>query len=200
MAQGGARRGMNFAGFNPRLICVAGAESTGKSWLAQRLADHFGCTAVPEYGRDYCLIHGNDISMAELVHIGETQERMIREALEDARRGAQPFVIVDTDALVTAVWADMMFGARDPWFAAPRIVADLHLVTANDIAWERDSIRVYGADAERDRFRALLVAEIERQDGRSAEVHGQGPVRVASALAAITRAFPEAATAANGAG
>ena len=80
------------------------------------------------------------------------------------------------------------------------IVADLHLVTANDIPWERDSIRFYGADAERDRFRALLVAEIARQGGHQAEVRGEGPARIACALDAITRAFPEAATAANGAG
>jgi nicotinamide riboside kinase len=184
----------------PRLICVAGAESTGKSWLAQRLADHFGWTAVPEYGRDYCLIHGNDISMAELVHIGETQERMMREAVADAARAGQSFVIADTDALVTAIWADMMFGVRDDWFAGPRIVADLHLVTANDIPWERDSIRVYGADVERDRFRGLLVGEIERHGGRRVEVRGEGPARIASALDAITHAFPEAARAANGAG
>ena len=184
----------------PRLICVAGAESTGKSWLAQRLADHFGCTAVPEYGREYCLIHGNDISMAELVHIGERQEEMIREAMADALRARLPFVIADTDALVTAVWADMMFGARDDWFAGERIVADLHLVTANDIPWERDSIRVYGAQSERDQFRALLIDEIDRQHGQRADVQGEGPVRIASALDAITHAFPDGASAANGAG
>ena len=35
-------------------ICLHGPESTGKSTLATRLAAHFGCEVVPEYGRAYC--------------------------------------------------------------------------------------------------------------------------------------------------
>ncbi len=171
----------------PRLICIAGAESTGKSWLAQRLADHLGCTAVREYGRDYCLAHGNAVSMEELVHIGQQQERLLADALGAAARAGESYVIADTDALVTAVWADMMYGWRDPWFAGDRLVADLYLVTANDIAWERDAIRVYGADEDRQRFRNLLVAEIVARGGRVAEIPGEGAARFANALAAIER-------------
>lgn len=174
----------------PRLICIAGAESTGKSWLAQRLADHLGCTAVREYGRDYCLAHGNAVSMDELVHIGREQERLIAEAMAAAARAGDAYVIADTDALVTAVWADMMYGWRDPWFAGDRIVADCHLVTANDIAWERDAIRVYGADDDRQRFRTLLLAEIAARGGHAMDITGEGPVRFANALAAIQRLEP----------
>lgn len=174
----------------PRLICVAGAESTGKSWLAQRLADHLGCTAVREYGRDYCIAHGNAVSMDELVHIGREQERLIAEAMAAAARAGDRWVIADTDALVTAVWADMMYGWRDPWFAGERIIADLHLVTANDIRWERDTIRVYGADDDRQRFRSLIIAQIEARGGRWADIGGEGPARFANALAAIERMEP----------
>lgn len=174
----------------PRLICIAGAESTGKSWLAQRLADHLGCTAVREYGRDYCLAHGNAVTMDELVHIGREQERLIADALATAARAGESTVIADTDALVTAVWADMMYGWRDPWFAGDRIVADLHLVTLNDIAWERDAIRVYSADEDRQRFRSLLLAEIAARGGRAADIGGEGAVRFGNALAAIERMEP----------
>lgn len=176
----------------PRLICIAGAESTGKSWLAQRLADHLGCTAVREYGRDYCLSHGNAVSMDELVHIGREQEDLIEEAMTTATRAGDAFVITDTDALVTAVWADMMYGWRDPWFSGQRILADLHLVTANDVAWERDAIRVYGADEDRLRFRSLLLAEIAARGGRAVTIGGEGPVRFANALAAIGPMAPAA--------
>jgi NadR type nicotinamide-nucleotide adenylyltransferase len=190
-----ARSGKNacmMADHAPRLICIAGAESTGKSWLAQRLADHLGCTAVREYGRDYCLAHGNAVSMEELVHIGQQQERLLADALDAAAGAGESYVIADTDALVTAVWADMMYGWRDPWFAGDRLVADLHLVTANDIAWERDAIRVYGADEDRQRFRNLLVAEIAARGGRVAEIPGEGAARFANALAAIERMEPAA--------
>ena len=177
-------------GAAPRLICIAGAESTGKSWLAQRLADHFGCTAVREFGRDYCLAHGNAVSMDELVHIGKEQERLIAEAVAAATRAGDAYVIADTDALVTAVWADMMYGWRDPWFAGDRIIADLYLVTVNDVAWERDAIRVYGADEDRQRFRSLLLAEIAERGGHAVDIGGEGGARFANALAAIHRMEP----------
>ena len=34
-------------------VCLHGAESTGKSTLARKLAARFACPAVPEYGRTY---------------------------------------------------------------------------------------------------------------------------------------------------
>ena len=57
-------------------ICLHGPESTGKSTLATRLAAHFGCEVVPEYGRAYCEANGTDIDMAALVHIARTQNTM----------------------------------------------------------------------------------------------------------------------------
>ncbi len=36
-----------------RRVCVLGAESTGTTTLARALADHYGTTWVPEYGRDH---------------------------------------------------------------------------------------------------------------------------------------------------
>lgn len=37
----------------PARVCIVGAESTGKTVLAQNLAKHFNTEWVPEYGRDY---------------------------------------------------------------------------------------------------------------------------------------------------
>ena len=34
-------------------VAIVGAESTGKTTLAQQLAEHFGTVWVPEYGREY---------------------------------------------------------------------------------------------------------------------------------------------------
>ena len=144
----------------PRLICIAGAESTGKSWLAQRLADHLGCTAVREYGRDYCLAHGNAVSMDELVHIGREQERLIADALSAAARAGETAVSADTDALVTAVWADMMYGWRDPWFAGDRIVAD-HGLELNGGGWDGHRLQVGVAPRNANRIGLVRVPRTE---------------------------------------
>ena len=96
------------------VICLHGPESVGKSVLAAALAAHFHTDAVPEYGRDYCAEHGTDLTMADLLTIAQVQTDLIAKARARAGR----LVIADTDALMTAVWADMMLGRRDPWFGA----------------------------------------------------------------------------------
>ena len=95
-------------------ICLHGPESTGKSTLIEQLAARFGTIFVPEYGRTFAETHGTDFSMADLVEIAQTHDAMTQAALAT---GADP-LFLDTDPLMTAVWADMLFGARDPWFDA----------------------------------------------------------------------------------
>jgi nicotinamide riboside kinase len=75
------RQAQGYGEFMKR-ICLHGPESTGKSTLATRLAAHFGCEVVPEYGRAYCEAHGTDIGMAELVHTA--RRRRVAQSL--ARR------------------------------------------------------------------------------------------------------------------
>ena len=93
-----------------RTICLHGAESTGKTVLAGRLAAHFGTELVPEYGRIWAETHGTDFSMADLVAIARTHDAMTRAALD---RSTAP-VILDTDPLMTAVWADMLSAGAIP--------------------------------------------------------------------------------------
>jgi NadR type nicotinamide-nucleotide adenylyltransferase len=155
-------------------ICLHGPESTGKSTLATRLAAHFGCEVAPEYGRAYCEDHGTDISMAELLHIAQTQDAMNRAA---AARGTG-YTIFDTDPLITAVWAEMMFGARDRWFDA----FDLYLLLDIDLPFVDDGLRVYAGADERKRFFDLCKAELDARGVRYAVVRGE---RFEAALAAI---------------
>jgi NadR type nicotinamide-nucleotide adenylyltransferase len=162
-------------------ICLHGPESTGKSTLAIRLAAHFGCEVVPEYGRAYCEAHGTDIGMAELVHIAQTQDSMNRAAA--ARDG--DIVLFDTDPLITAVWAEMMFGARDPWFNGFTGFADLYLLLDIDLPFVDDGLRVYAAPEQRRHFFDLCKAELETCNVRYALICGEGDIRLSAALEAI---------------
>jgi NadR type nicotinamide-nucleotide adenylyltransferase len=162
-------------------ICLHGPESTGKSTLAIQLAAHLGCEIVPEYGRAYCESHGTDIDMAALVHIAAVQDQMNRDAA--ARGGA--WAIFDTDSLITAVWADMMFQARDPWFHGAPPTADLYLLLDIDLPFVDDGLRVYANPADRKHFFDLSRAELERQGVRYGLVQGKGEARFAAALAVI---------------
>ncbi|HEX8241032.1 MAG TPA: AAA family ATPase [Allosphingosinicella sp.] len=167
-----------------RTICLHGAESTGKSWLAPRLARHFGTAFVPEYGRTWCETFGTDLAMADLVAIARTHEAMTQAALRQCDRR----LILDTDPLMTAVWADMLLGERDPWFESWNAVADLYLLLDTDLPWRDDGTRLFGSDADRGRFQALAEAELERRGVRWARVAGEGEARFLNALAAIQAA------------
>jgi NadR type nicotinamide-nucleotide adenylyltransferase len=162
-------------------ICLHGPESTGKSTLGTRLAAHFGCEIVPEYGRAYCEANGTDIDMAALVHIAKTQDAMNHAAA--ARDGA--LVLFDTDPLITTVWAEMMFAARDPWFAGFASPADLYLLLDIDLPFVDDGLRVYSGAADRQHFFDLCKAELDVRGVDYVRITGIGDARFQMALAAI---------------
>lgn len=164
-----------------RTICLHGPESVGKSVLATQLADALGGELVGEYGRDYCDTHGTDLAMADLLEIARVQTELVAAARARAAR----WVITDTDALMTAVWADMMLGARDPWFEAFDETADLYLLLDIDLPFVDDGLRLYGGAEERRRFFDLCRAELERRAVAWTLISGSGEARLENALAAI---------------
>lgn len=168
----------------PRTICLHGPESTGKSTLAPALAAHFGGVVIDEYGRAYAEANGTDFTMADLVSIAVEHDRQARAALA---AGADP-LILDTDPLMTEVWAEMLFGARDPWFDAWAGTADLYLLLDIDLPWVEDGTRMFGTVAARRRFFELSRAALARRGVRWALVGGQGAARAANAIAAVAGA------------
>jgi NadR type nicotinamide-nucleotide adenylyltransferase len=173
-----------------RTICLHGPESTGKTVLAtalsQHLADDLGAVEiVGEYGRDWCEENGTTTSMADLVVIATEQERRITAAIARAEAAGRDWVILDTDAVLTAVWAEMLHGGQDPAFAQLTHTADLYLVPDIDLPWVEDGVRYLGQTDDRRRFMDKALAELDRRGLPYAMVRGQGEVRVANALAAV---------------
>lgn len=169
-----------------RTICLHGPESTGKSTIAPRLAAHLGGEVVDEYGRTYAEANGTDFSMADLVAIAKGHDAETKAAIA---RGVDP-AILDTDPLMTAVWADMLFGRRDAWFDTWQGTADLYLLFDIDLPWVDDGTRMFGTTEARQRFFDLSKAELERRGVRWALVSGAGEDRWRSVLAGLGGLFP----------
>lgn len=161
-------------------VCLHGAESTGKSVLAQRL----GLPWVPEYGRAYAETHGTDFTMADLLAIAAGQDAAMKAAA-----AARPDVLIlDTDPLMTAAWAAMLFGeVPDELLRYDK--ADLYLLFAPDTPWVEDGTRFFGTSEARARFAALAEEMLVRAGVPFERISGDWDTREAQVRAAISRAL-----------
>lgn len=163
-----------------RAICLHGAESTGKTTLAAQLAAETGAITVSEYGRSHCEVHKQPLTRDDLLLIGRAQQAMIAAASE----WAGPLLLVDTDALMTAAWCEMLLGTRPPeLMEAPK--ADLYLLLEPDLPWVDDGTRFFGEPKDRHRF-ATIVEQVLRDAGVPfVRIAGEGAMRLEAARAAI---------------
>ena len=172
-----------------RTVCLHGPESTGKTTLAGELAAHFGTVAVPEYGRIYCEIFGNECDLEDLRAIRRGEDLLI----EAARRKATTLVILDTDAVMTTVWADILLGARPDDLDRIDDPADLYLLCDIDVPFVADGIRYFPDQAAREKMFAQTKAELEGRKLDFVTIAGTRGARLKTAIAAITTRFPELA-------
>jgi NadR type nicotinamide-nucleotide adenylyltransferase len=133
-----------------RRVVLIGAESTGKTTLAQRLSEHYQTAWVAEYGREHWEKKVAGLSMDgalpgwsddEFVHIASEQQR--RE--DQAARTANRVLICDTNAFATGTWFERYRGPgnRSPAVDAigRRDRAHLYLLTEPDIPFVQDGVR-----------------------------------------------------------
>jgi NadR type nicotinamide-nucleotide adenylyltransferase len=166
-------------------VCFHGAESTGKSTLIARLGREHGWPSVPEFGRTWAETHGTDFTMDDLLAMARGQDAAMRVAAESE----PPLLLLDTDPLMTAAWAEMLFGeVPAELFAYDK--AELYLLFAPDTAWIADGTRFFGTDGERARFAALCEEMLLRAGVTYRPVGGSWLEREHGALEAI-RAIAE---------
>lgn len=165
-------------------ICFHGAESTGKSVLASKLSHELGMPWVPEYGRTYCEERGTDLAMDDLLAIAAGHEA----AAAAARAANPPLLLLDTDPLMTAAWAQMLFGqVPPPLLAYPK--ADLYLLFEADVPWVDDGTRFFGKGPLRTRFAALAEAMLQRAAVPWRRISGTWDQREAQVRAVIAEAL-----------
>ncbi len=171
-----------------RLICIMGAESTGKTTLAQALARHFACPWVPEYLRQFCQRHGRTPTREEQALVLAQQRSAELEAQARAAQQGSGLVFCDTAPLLTAIYSELVFGDTSLHAQARTLHLNyaLTLLLAPDIAWIADGLQRDGEHVRAPVTR-MIDQELARLPLPVARISGQGPQRLAAALAAVRR-------------
>jgi len=145
-----------------RKVAIVGAESTGKTTLAERLAELYRTVWVPEHGREYCEMKAIDtLTPADLLAIAVEQAEMEdRMAVE-----SNGLLVCDTDLMVTRAWCQHLCGMVHPDIAEVERTRryDLHLITNPAVAWQNDGTRVCGDEGIRQWFHRRYVEELTAQ-------------------------------------
>lgn len=168
-----------------KLVVLIGSESTGKSTLARRLADHYGVVWVPEFVRAYADQKGRPLDFSDVEPIARGQMALEDKLRQLAGERNSRLLIQDTDLLSTAVYSAHYYGQSPAWIteAARERRPDLYLVLDIDLPWTPDAQRDRGD--RRPEMHSLFQTAVDRSGIPFVLVSGDGDERFAVARAAI---------------
>jgi NadR type nicotinamide-nucleotide adenylyltransferase len=160
-------------------IAILGPESTGKSELANALANHFGVTFIPEYARVY-LSDSNHYDSSDVLNIAKKQLELIQNQ-------KQRPLIADTELIVTKIWQLFKYGQVDSWIEEniANQEFDLYLLMNTDLEWTSDDLRENPSLDERQELFDLYEKELRQRNFNYSIISGEGNTRISNALLAI---------------
>ncbi|MBK9291174.1 MAG: ATP-binding protein [Bacteroidetes bacterium] len=164
-------------------VAVTGPESTGKSWLASRLAVYYGCLWVPEFARTYLQNLGRKYTPEDIEYIAMRQDQLIRNAMvKDS-----PLLFADTELLVCKIWSEFVFGTCPESIRqlTDRQEFDLYLLCDIDLPWQPDPLREH--PDKRDALFNLYRAELEARNWPYAVISGAGNQRLQNAIGKVNQ-------------
>tara|TARA_B000000532_G_C18861247_1_gene404206 strand:+ start:848 stop:1408 length:561 start_codon:yes stop_codon:yes gene_type:complete len=129
---------------NCKRIVIYGPESTGKTTLANDLANHYKTKWVPEYAREYLqrkwdLFKGK-CNLDDLINIALGQIKMENKMVSKSNK----FVFCDTNILVTKVWSETHFNgycSKEIKNIFKSVSYDYYFLTNIDVPWVKDDLR-----------------------------------------------------------
>jgi HTH-type transcriptional repressor of NAD biosynthesis genes len=140
-------------------IVLYGPESTGKTTLAKKLAEHFNTTWVPEYSRDYLQEKWEREKLVcqpeDILPIAEGQIMLENRQAEKAEK----VLFCDTNLLETVVYSKAYYADYcDPAVLKHALKAhyDLYFLMYIDVPWVEDDLR------DRPHDRELMFAKFKK--------------------------------------
>lgn len=162
-------------------IAITGPESTGKSWLAIQLAEHYRTVYVPEFARGYIDKLDRDYTQQDILEIARGQLALEQERVSSTRN----YLFCDTELIVTKIWSLHKYGVCDPYILKHILSNkyDLFLLCDVDLPWEQDPQREH--PHLRDWFFDWYQRELEEYGFPYGIIRGMGQQRLERAIAII---------------
>jgi len=159
-------------------IVLTGAESTGKSTLAEALANHFHSIWIPEFARDYIEKLQEKYSYNDVEEIARKQIEIEKQI--DTK---SPMVFFDTWLIITKVWFDFVYGKHPDWLhrAILNSNIDLFLLCDTDMPWEADAVRENGGE-NRLKLQEIYINELQNYKFEYRMVKGANGQRIQNAI------------------
>lgn len=160
-------------------VALIGPESTGKTALAQRLAEHYDCIWIPEYARSYIAELNRPYTYNDVVEIAHTQIEIEEKTI--AENKDKRYLFFDTELIITKVWLLHVFKQCPDWLEAHLQAhpMDFYLLCRPDLPWQPDAVRENGH--LRSYFFDWYEREIKLLNRPYAVVTGTGNERIKNA-------------------
>ena len=167
----------------PKRILILGPESTGKSTLAEKLAEHYAEPWVPEVAREYLEQLDRPYGYDDLLQIGRQQMQLE----DEMAAGAKNHLFCDTDLRVIQVWSQHRFGKVDPWVLEEIVqrTYDLILLCAPDLPWQEDPLREHPELEMRQQFFEIYQQLTEASGFPWILVSGDTAKRLSTAIQSV---------------
>jgi NadR type nicotinamide-nucleotide adenylyltransferase len=163
-------------------VVVTGSECTGKTTLAEALAEHYSAVFVPEFVRHYVREKGTAPGYRDVEAIARGQIELEKRLAADASQ----LLIQDTDLLSTVVYSRHYFGRCPRWieYAMRRRAAQIYLLAGIDVPWVADGDQRDRGD-RREEMQQLFRQALSDRRLEFIEVCGPRQRRLEAAISAI---------------
>jgi nicotinamide riboside kinase len=162
-------------------VVVIGPESTGKSSLCAKLAEHFDSIWCPEYAREYLTKNGKDYGFDDLLKIAQEQLRLednFTRQLDESKANR-----------ILKVWSEYVFH-QCHHFILEQICErkyDLYLLCNVDLPWVQDELREYPEDGPRQELFQIYKDLLINQNVPWVTISGTYEVREQTAISAVNK-------------
>jgi nicotinamide riboside kinase len=162
----------------PLRLVLTGPESTGKTWLANRLAAELGLPVSAEAAREIAAAKGAPLDATDIDRVARRQIEIEEAALAGAREVGAHAVLHDTDLVSTVVYGRHYNGSCPEWIEreAARRRADLYLLLLPDVPFAPDPNQ-RGSETDRLAQLPLFRRILDRIGARRVEIGGEWKMR-----------------------